>query len=1642
MSTSEDHQQQLQDIQVKKWADKAVRKVHPVPGERRSELRKLVDPSAGWGISELKNNRRRLFAQNLGTQNDRHTKKLVNAFFPKLSPHILRAMEDCPRRPFQQGYVRFPFRAPNHQQASMESRSAFFFEMCQLLGQYDQGIEWVAAWAPHIAIYAHQWQAGLGWLLASAIREGGDEGQRVRQILIDSINGEHEIGFMGGHAIVALLNTDYPEDWEVIAKLLLAAQRQEGLRQSILESIDEANPKAFRYILGVIREHNLERFSATVRAFDTWLGMQWAGGSVRVIQESIDTICELLDDEEKRKAAIDGSDPEQVYIGLWVMAFLDAPKAAAAAGRLLTHDEPGHRYIAAITLDRIALFPESLQLIGERIISGQEEDPRVQMALCGFIARVDFVECEPGLFAALGKLYNAFPASKRKPEPLVWPWSIAQADRRQITEALKAVAKATPDEMLPYLSGLDSYDVARIVEEIAGIGKCWDGINYRKRKRKKLNADQRSAILPLTCDRRAHVQTVAFAAMGDLPVEPDEVALYMKNLHRTASELRMGIMGRLAKLKETEQLKIIEELLGDSKIKKKQAGLELADGLQGGKYRKQIQSLIRSHIESITDPGMLDQANRILADDAQKEEIDQYLGLVPPKSRTKPIKAKSNSAKFKTSGAKKCIQGLAELFLEHAETEIQIDEGEFGSGGSQAVLLGNAGYRFPRPKLDQAFDQQDLERLPLLEVWQEWLVSRPSETRDPDGLELIRAIGWATQSYSFRRILPSPFRKKTAWGLYDGFVIVLKWVALMSNPPAPGPMLADYLEHALAKADPAQSQSDPGEEPKGGGEPTSFKHRQDMIMPIRRLNSSWIDHESLVRQSLIRIAAIEQGIRAVHDLRVEDMCALFADGLINDRDFVWYLIHNRGKVERSRFDDGRNFGPISEVSSLKGHPAVNKHPALVDAVAQMRERIIEVELKRGEQPGPASKLAAELRYAGGARNFFAFLKVIGRDKLDRQNQWGDLSRSYSLSRLISQTNPTPEDSQELFNELNHEYAIKPKRLMEVGMYAPQWAGHLERALGMDGYEEAVWWIHAHTKQNDYWRGKEFRAIWASQINERTELESEDLEAGAVDVAWFRKVIDELGLEGWEQLQGPAKYASNSGGHKRGQLFANAMLDRLDRDELMEKIKVKRHQDSVRAIGLIPLPKAKGDHKRELLARYATLQEFKRESRKFGSQRQASEGLAVDIGMKNLARTAGYRDPVRLQWAMEWEAVADLAEGPVAVTEAETTVTLSINESGTPEIKVLKKGKPLKAIPAKLRKHPEISELKSRVTDLRRQGSRMRRSLEESMSRAEAFEPSEIVSFCKHPILRPIVERLVFVGDGDLIGYPDQGGRVLRDHAQKLEPIGKNDTLRLVHPIDLLSKGDWRAWQVECFSAERIQPFKQIFREVYPRTASENAKTDLSRRYAGHQVQPRKAMSLLKQRQWIHTPEGGVRRVYHEQGLVAELWFQEHFYTPAEVEGLTLEGVAFTQRKKPDERLQISQIPDRIFSEAMRDLDLVVSVAHAGGVDPEASASTVEMRATLLRETCQVLNLSNVRIDGQHAIIDGQLASYSVHLGSANAAVLPGRALFIVAVHSQHRGRVFLPFADDDPKTAEVIAKTLLLAQDDQIKDPGILEQIH
>lgn len=100
-----------------------------------------------------------------------------------------------------------------------------------------------------------------------------------------------------------------------------------------------------------------------------------------------------------------------------------------------------------------------------------------------------------------------------------------------------------------------------------------------------------------------------------------------------------------------------------------------------------------------------------------------------------------------------------------------------------------------------------------------------------------------------------------------------------------------------------------------------------------------------------------------------------------------------------------------------------------------------------------------------------------------------------------------------------------------------------------------------------------------------------------------------------------------------------------------------------------------------------------------------------------------------------------------------------------------------------------------------------------------------------------------------------------------------------------------------------------------------------------------------------------------------------------------------------------------------------------------------MRRAIAECNLELFKISNVRLEGNHALIEGKLGQYSVHLGSGVVHQVGNSMLSVVPVHSQHRGRIFLPFIDDDPKTAEIMSKILLFAEDTKIKDPSILSQI-
>lgn len=382
------------------------------------------------------------------------------------------------------------------------------------------------------------------------------------------------------------------------------------------------------------------------------------------------------------------------------------------------------------------------------------------------------------------------------------------------------------------------------------------------------------------------------------------------------------------------------------------------------------------------------------------------------------------------------------------------------------------------------------------------------------------------------------------------------------------------------------------------------------------------------------------------------------------------------------------------------------------------------------------------------------------------------------------------------------------------------------------------------------------------------------------------------------------------------------------------------------------------------------------------------------------------------------------------------VYVQINEEGKSEIKQIKDGKELNSMPAKLKKHPYIEELKAVHKKLKDQYTRSRIMLEQAMEDCTHFEENELRKLMQNPVIWPLLKHLVFICNGQTGFYTD--GLLITVNAVCL-PLKPKDELRIAHPTDLYTSGDWHAYQKFLFDKSIRQPFKQVFRELYVPTPEEIEATQ-SRRYAGNQIQPQKTVAVLKGRRWVADYEDGLQKIYYKENIIATIYAMADWFSPADIEAPTLEYVCFHNRK--DYKLmKISEIPPVIFSEVMRDVDLAVSVAHAGSVDPETSHSTIEIRSVLVELTMPLFHFKNVTIKGSFAHIEGKLGKYNIHLGSGVIHQEGGAQIAVLPVHSQNRGRLFLPFVDEDPKTAEILTKIIFFAEDDKIKDPSILNQI-
>ncbi len=557
---------------------------------------------------------------------------------------------------------------------------------------------------------------------------------------------------------------------------------------------------------------------------------------------------------------------------------------------------------------------------------------------------------------------------------------------------------------------------------------------------------------------------------------------------------------------------------------------------------------------------------------------------------------------------------------------------------------------------------------------------------------------------------------------------------------------------------------------------------------------------------------------------------------------------------------------------------------------------------------------------------------------------------------------------------------------------------------------------------------------AGPLDETDVRSSADPNNGVLDVAAVRAALAQAGDDTARQMLALFRSAQVGARNTVRLIEALAGWERA----WVEQGLAKRNQIAVKAFGLLPLERGA----EEVAERYLFLRAFAREARSFGPQRQASEQAAAQVALANLAQNAGYPDVVRLEWAMEARLGSAVAQpGEIRSIEGyEVEIAL---DGFRPEIRVRRGGRILKSVPAAVRKSPAYAELADTIKQMRDQAARLRATLEQMMGDGASLTAEDIAGIQRLPLGRAMLASLVLVDETGALGMlADDGAALVTLDGGRL-PL--RAPLRVAHPYDLYQDGSLGEWQRAIVRRRIVQPFAQVFRELYLLTPAEQGTSPRSRRFAGQPLDAAVASRLFQARGWEMGQDeiARPRKRLASASLTAVFEFPDAGHFLAEHPAVTSGEIWFEpSHGMARDPVPLADVPPRLFSEVMRDADLVVSVAQRDGavrLSPEGYQRRGELVQALLTE----LGLPNVTVDGHFARIQGRRADYRVHLGSGAIHIEPGNHLCIVpASWGTDADGLFLPFADEgDRQVSIVVSKILLLAQDDQITDPTILAQI-
>ncbi|MCT4624070.1 MAG: DUF4132 domain-containing protein, partial [Schleiferiaceae bacterium] len=1376
---------------------------------------------------------------------------LDDLFGKEMAPFVKEAWSMFPDLMYQTYYGRRSFRSSGLTDIFFARQLNFIID---LIHDYQYKLSFEQYIIHSNSIYSN----ALAYVIAGAIKLGDT---KTKQLCLDAVYGGHAEAKPSRAIIKGLLLTEDPECWEAVEKLLLAAQRQEGLRQTVLEVLDETSLGAFKHMLHVIIDNKLSRFSSVVRAVDVWGGFGWEGEKEATISRFLDMAVKYLDNPEAIPAAMQSKDNSEIYMALWAQGVIDVAKTEPLLEGVLQGSRE-KQVLGLYFINQVGLSNYSIEF-GQKMMSS--DDPVILSMAVRLINHDSFIKTMNSkskleLFRQLEPKLEVLPKKSVNSNPIVFNWLTVKYGQEFLFDLMVNLIDLSQEKnieiILPYFEMLP-LDVRE--SAVRKILKGYSAYSYEQSSNAKpLSNKQRDIALDLLKDRSDYIKRTAIHALKSAKLSPDELERVEPMLSRKAASFRKSMLELITKTGVKSVQKSAERLLVSKNLEQRLAGLDLLSWLkeQKGDAANWASAKAKEYNESRTLVSKEEVLLEGLLETTQKSvefSKENGYGLFDPKALPKagdlPKAAfsvyesaiKENPFGLSTSAGEvnKQLAKLGDIYLENKDYEYQRED---WNGKMTSVLLGNEFSQIKRVEKDIPTEEK-LNNYPLPEVWQQWYEDSKLTPRD---LMLIHLHNERVRHDREKSVksLETKWNKNTFFPefpkltKYEWQNPVAQIIAALSQryPYAESiDFVLDYFQQMLSLVPSSQVRSYYVDESYWNNKVRTWREHPIIERTLRTLNGmkysmnaeQFAHYWQLSQWYFLTLPGKAKEFQ-VNNLPGEYDYARALDEKLCTEDLLYWRFMETGALNRLTQKT-----PPNHYDLMKDYPYVQAY------VDRCRNRILELELQRGDTSTPVSHLAVSVQNVYGTTNFVGLLKALGKDNLHRGYVYTfgniDLDRKIILSSLLKVSQPTKEETQADFDALVKAAKIAEKRLCEAATYAPQWLPFVSNYLGWKEMESAVWWLHAHTNG---FHNKQTE----SEISKHSQVAITEFKDGAVDIRWFKESYKALGKAKWKILYDAAKYISEGGGHKRALLYADVILGNTKITEVTARVKDKRNQDYLRVYGLIPLSRTNPE--KDVLKRYQFLQNFKKESREFGSQRQASEGIAVKVALENLARTAGYPDPIRLTWAMETKEAQEILSKAGELNLENTIIKLEVNDQGKSAVVAERDGKKLKSIPAKWRKEKGVLKLKEFDKTLKAQYRRTRKSLEAAMINGDVFTRTEIETLATHPVVAPKLFKLVLVSEKNLGFW--KAGQLASPEGEQFEP---GEEIKLAHCFDLYASEKWSAFQKYCFEEKLVQPFKQIFRELYVPTKDELSEKTVSRRYAGHQVQPNKTVALLKGQGW-------------------------------------------------------------------------------------------------------------------------------------------------------------------------------------------------